>query len=215
MDNVILGVSLGCPYYSKERIKLYLAWAKINCNKFGFLIGDEIYAYTYSVLTAKSLSMSKKVAYKMGDQLVQMISNISYPELSIHIFRWNDLKGRIYNQLFDLISKEYKQNEKFAQLIRDEVWLNLGNRLYGAGVCRDWSCNHKECNTLDLYVLHEISGLITIAEYMNFPVEIYPGKDVTILKNIYRNEFPNIYNKLPKPLKRNFVQLIINKENEE
>ena len=74
--NSYLGISIGNPYYSRETIKKYINWSKDNCEKFAFLIGDEIYKYTYSVFKSLDIAEAFERVTKMGDDMEKNISRV-------------------------------------------------------------------------------------------------------------------------------------------
>jgi tRNA-dependent cyclodipeptide synthase len=211
-DGVYLGISLASQYYSKERLRAYLSWASVNCRKFAFLIGDEIYAYTYSALNNCKLSEAYDLVKKIGDQTEKSLLNLAPTNTPTTIFRWDDLKTEEYYSIMKAVEDEYNSNIKFAMRVRSQVWKNLGNNLYAAGACKEAGCQRQACNLLDKYVLLEIPGLIIISEYLGYETEIYPGPDLSILSDFYKGNFSFINNFFPSPPKRKFMNLILNKE---
>lgn len=211
-DGVYLGISLASQYYSKERIRAYLSWASLNCKKFAFLIGDEIYAYTYAALNDCSLSKALSFAKEIGDQTENSLLSMAPTNTPATIFRWKDLKIEEYYVIAKSIKHEYNNNKKFSARVREQVWENLGNNLYAAGACKKPGCPHQVCSFLDQYVLYEIPGLVVISEYLGYQTEIYPGPDLSILSDLYQGTFSFFNNLLPEPRKRKFMDLILNKE---
>lgn len=212
IDGVYLGVSLASQYYSKKRLRSYLSWASVNCNKFAFLIGDEIYAYTYAALNSVSIQDAEIVANKLGDQSEISLLGLPTSNLPIKIFRWKDLKTKEYEAILKSTINEYTNNIAFANRVRSQVWENLGNRLWAAGACKKAGCNHEACTLLDQYVLHEIPGLTVISEYLGYPTEIYPGPDLSILSDLYRGDFDFFTELLPTSSKRMFMRIVIDEE---
>ena len=211
-DGMYLGISLASQYYSKERLRSYLSWASLNCRKFAFLIGDEIYAYTYAALNNCQLQEAFDFAKKLGDQIEKSLLNLAPTNTPATIFRWKDLKIKKYHSIAKMVISEYNTNKKFALRVREQVWGNIGNNLYAAGACREVGCQHQVCNFLDQYVLYEIPGLIVISEYLGYQTEIYPGPDLSILFELYQGSFSFSDKLIPSPRKRKFVNLILNKE---
>lgn len=207
--NTFLGYSLGTPYYSSERISSYASWAKINADKFAILIGDEVYKYTLMALKNLSEEEAKSRALSIGDNAEINIKKV-LSGMNVTIYRWNDLIDKKYELIKKKCYEEKNINLIFSHSVRSQAWENLGNRLEVVGACKNSRCNHSVCLNLDDYVINEIAGLITMSEYVGYNLEIYPGKDLDIIVQIYAGDFPRIESVLPKNRRRRFLTLILN-----
>jgi tRNA-dependent cyclodipeptide synthase len=207
--NGYLGVSLGTPYYSRKRLQRYLEWSREEFDRFAFLIGDGIYALTYSVLHYASRTDAAEKADALGDQAEASIRRVGRTcGIDPTIVRWEDIASTPECvKLLGLIESAYRKDPTFALAVRAEVWRNLGDRLSVVGVCRSPGCNHEECQTLDRYVVNEVAGLITISEHMGYEVEVYPGNDLNVLKGVYADQYPHLSGALPEQRKREFVTI--------
>ncbi len=208
--NSYLGISIGNPYYSRDTIKKYINWAKSNCNKFAFLIGDDIYKYTYSVFKSMEISEASKRVINIGDDMEINISRAINDEnykKKCRIIRWQHLyKLDFYKNLSLILHREFITNSIFKDNIKDQVTYNLSNKLGDLHIA-DLNIPNYGKNWLYEYMLEELAGLITMSEYLNYEQEIYPGQDLFVLSNIYQNHYPRIREKLPKILKRMFLSL--------
>ena len=203
-----LGVSLGNPYYSKVNIAKYVDWARSRNNKLAFLIGDDIYKYTHSVLKNSSVKQSEKIANKMGEDMQKNISGVlENKSENFEIFRWNDIKNNYYYKLFHKIESEYLENKDFRAKMLWQIFENLKHKLEKLGVNNRTQIADEKYYNLVVYLMEEISGLITMSEEIGYPVEIYPGKDLFILQQIYSNELNNISNLLPANPQRSFLSI--------
>lgn len=210
-DGAFLGVSLGTPYYSKERIRQYLAWAERHHLRFSFLVGDEIFAYTHSVLRYLPLKAAYARAVSIGDDLEVFLTRESRRMgIDARVFRWKNLRKRPeYRRILAMGRCGIIHDSGFRSRVHEEVWRNLGDRLHVADICRSAGCSHVGCRRLDCYVLHEIAGLITMSEYIGYPTEIYPGPDVSIIPEIYDGLFGSFQALLPELGERRFKTIRI------
>lgn len=207
-DAAYLGISLGSSSYTRDNFASYLAWANVNTKKFACLIGDDIYALTHSVFHEYPLIKSLRRARSMGDDVASMIERISSRVgTNIEIYRWRDLHTRKpYRDIVRKVREHYLSSNDFSAVVRYEVEGNLSTRLKRIRSTSS-SIDEKLMNRLDSYVLHEIAGLIVMSEYLGFPIEVYPGKDVEVVKAIYNGDFPVLKKILPSNTKRSFFSL--------
>lgn len=212
-----LGISIGSPYYSRQRIDDYLAWADLKLDHFAFLIGDDIFALTNSVFKKLSLKEAKLAASKKGDNFECMLNKAIKDRISTgqcksaqntKIYRWRDLsKKDEYNQYLQAALMDYKTSDKFRQSLREQIWCNLGSRLSVTGISRDFRKVYQTSIRFDNYLLREIAGLITISEHTIYNTEIYPGDDLFIMENVYASEYDHLASILPENKKRSFMKL--------
>lgn len=208
--NSYLGISIGNPYYSRETIKKYINWSKVNCDQFAFLIGDDIYKYTYSVFKSLELSEAYDRVIKIGDDMEKNISRAISDENyenNCKIIRWGKLSDYDFYKNLELnLHREFVVNSNFQSDVKEQVSFNLSKKLGDLHlVDSDIPDIHKKL--LYEYMLEELAGLITMSEYLDYEQEVYPGQDLFILTNIYQNHYTQIRKKLPKELKRKFISL--------
>lgn len=209
--NAFLGVSLGKSYYSIQRIKHYLSWAEINFGSFAFLIGDFLYRYTLAGLKGVPLDEAKDRSLQMGEETAQMLTNVSkHARIPVTVLRWNDITSMPeFIRLLHVVNDVARHNVAFQAAVRKQVWLNLGNGVGESGVSEDPVVHNAVSEYFDSYIKEEIAGLITVSEHTEFHTEIYPGRDLEVLENIYKNTYPEISAVLPKNRKRQFTRIYI------
>lgn len=213
VSSAYLGISLGSSYYSKERLKSYLAWATISCGKFAFLVGDSIYALTHSVVKRMALPQSLAVSTRMGDEMCTAVYRAGVEaDISPIVIRFSELRDDPeYSKLLEVGNDLYSSSAQFRKAVRTQVWTNLHARLADLPeICSSSSCGHAECERLDSYVIEEIAGLITMSEYRDYQLEVYPGNDLLILKDIYSGKYNEYSEILPEDKRREFLSLTLN-----
>lgn len=205
-----LGVSIGTKYYSESRISAYLAWADLNTTRFAFLIGDEVHQFTSALLNAVSLEDALKGALLRGDQFERQIKEIMKARGVCHeIIRWRHVReAPEYANWLSAIYRDYENNPDFRGMVRDQVWSSLSSQLAERGYTYPGTVD--ELSSADEFVLHEVAGLIVASEYMGYPLEVYPGPDLTVLEAIYSGAVPALCELLPASPKRQFLNLRLN-----
>lgn len=206
-----LGISVGSPYYSKQRIRKYLDYAKKRFNVFAFLLGDEIFRYTLAGLRGISIDEATSRARKIGIERESMLKDLIRNEVfPISVIRWNYIQNiPMYSLMIEAIQLAYRNDISFKEMVRTQIFLNLGDRVEETGLSRDPSIDNDISFFFDSYILEEVAGLITISEITPYSVEIYPGRDLLILQHIYEDKYTEITKALPLKRKREFLQLKI------
>jgi tRNA-dependent cyclodipeptide synthase len=212
LDGAFLGISVGSPYYSRQRIDHYLAWAALKYGAFAFLVGDGIAKYTIAATKHLPLVAAAARAAEIGDNLCSMLEDACRKcGKAVDIFRWKRVEQiPEYSGLVRAVSAEYSTSAAFKTEVRRQVWRNLGSRIAVLGIAEHESDNSLAAQLCDRYILEEIAGLIAMGEFTGYHLELYPGDDLEILERIYRDEFPAISRALPARRMRRFERLQIN-----
>ena len=205
-SSAYLGISLGTNFYSIRRIESYFCWSKIHYDRFSVLIGDWIYAYTHGFFHSSSHRASIGTALAMGDAAAAMCEKAACSsKRPINVIRWNDLRGmHNYKLLLPELFNEYKINREFRADCNSQIILNLGERVSLAD-----TDPHRTFHPLVCYLLHEICGLVVISEYTEYSTEVYPGKDLSIMTNLYGGRYHGLLKYMPNQRNRAFVSLIM------
>lgn len=204
-----LGISLGRLYYSSPRLRSYCAWAMANSPRgFAFLIGDDIYAFTLRAFAGLSTRTALSRAQAKGNDIHRQLARIvDGREPSPSILRWSDLqKYDLYWSLLNAALHLRDSQPAFQTRLRMQALTNLRKRFDDS---TGWSLVREAriWRNLEAYVVHEIAGLITMSERAGYPVEVYPGPDLEILREIYRGTWPELHALLPSEPERDFYEL--------
>jgi tRNA-dependent cyclodipeptide synthase len=207
-----LGISLGRLYYSTARLNAYCSWAAVNSPRgFAFLIGDDIYAYTLRAFSGLAESTATKRARAKGDDIERQLRRIALArKVTVEIVRWADLSQfDLYRAIFRTADALRASSPGFREALRQQAVTNLRARLdrlspsLGHPAKRRWEL-------LELYVMHEIAGLITMSESHGYEVEIYPGPELQVIEDIYGDRWPELRALLPEFPRRLFKRLEMN-----
>lgn len=204
-----LGISLGRLYYSTARLKAYCAWAAVNApNDFGFLIGDDIYVYTLRAFSHLNAAAAAKRAEQKGSEVQRQLDRLSLAKnLSHTVVRWRELTSfPRYQAIVAAASQLLENKPAFRADVRSQAAINLRRRLERAptpganGKATRW-------RLLERYIIEEIAGLVTMSEDRGYPLEVYPGKDLQIVQDVYAGKWPSLQALLPAKPKRDFYPL--------
>jgi len=212
MTSAFLGISIGSPYYSADRIHAYLLLAKLRFVRFAFLLGDKISRYSIAATKGMSLPVANQRTQKTTLSLEKMLKRTSEDiGMSVEIYRWKRVQSIPgYGRILAAVKEEFNTNPVFRACVREQVWINLGSRIAASGVFRDAKVTNRAAKLCDRYIVTEVAGLITMSELTPYELEIYPGEDLKIMEVIYKDEFPIIAKALPKIRKRRFECLRVN-----
>ncbi len=200
---------MGSPYYSKARLQAHASWANLHFDRFGFLIGDWLYALTLQATKGLGRSAAEKRALAMGNAMAQIIHEIvPSTGLDYAVLHWRDLMDNAhYTALHRAALQDYRSCPPFKAAVRAQVFDNLGPRIEGTGFEADPGRDTPATALFDSYILHEIAGLTVISEFLGYPVETYPGRDLAIMARVYGRAFPALAEVLPDRPQREFISL--------
>lgn len=165
--NIIIGISLGNKYFTKENIKKYILWALENTKEDVLVvIADEIQAINLEVLDRYTKKRAEDKATRMGDELEKQIFEIilglsKEKRKIIKIIRWKKLLTKNYRTKIQLIRKEFETNEKFHDFIIKIAKENpkiLKKNL-----------SEQELDSVAEYVIQELPLFITIEGLIPYP----------------------------------------------
>lgn len=209
--NIVIGISLGNKYFSKDNIREFIIWATENTKeKVIFLIPDKIHAINYEVKNGYSKERAVKVASRKGEEMKSIIEEIlfEFPEKTRKIFniiKWEDIENVEYNKQVNIISKEFKKNIKFRDKIISIARENVKNKIFVSG----------DYEKLSEYILKELPFLISGIKYRGIKYGLlpYPGLSEIdyLVSDLHRGvSFPEITKKLDIKSKLRIVEAYAN-----
>lgn len=211
-ERAYLGISLGRLYYSTARLNAYCSWAAVNSPRgFAFLIGDDIHAFTLRAFSGLAEATAIRRARAKGDDIERQLKRIAHSRnVTVEIVRWAHLyQCKLYGHLFRAADALRQSNPEFKEALREQAVTNLRRRLDRLTPSLGRS-PEKRWELLELYVMHEIAGLIAMSEQYGYEVEIYPGPELKIIEGIYEHgQPPELGALLPELPRRLFKRLEI------
>lgn len=200
--NIVIGISLGNKWFTKENLQSYLDWAlKHTKDEVLFLIADKIQALNYGVRNRrKSKKRNLKVALNKGREIEGILKNIirDFPkekQKKIRIFHWEDYenKDRFYKNYIKGIYSKFERDKNFQKKIIDLVKSSV----------KDKKFSKENYFQFSKYLLEEFifiySGLKI--ENIYFGAFIYPkiSPNSSFIEKLQKGKiFPELNKKLPK-----------------
>lgn len=209
--NVLIGISLGNKFFSKENIEAYIKWALDNTKEnVVILIPDKIHAINYEVKNNYSKARADKVAFKQGDKIrkicEEFISKLDKEKSSrIKVLKWQDIETVSYKNMLKVINSEFNSNSDFKNLIIEIVRENV----------RDEKLNLSDYEKLAMYVIEELPMLISGVEYDGQLYDLLPYPDLSKIDYLTLDlqegkNFPNITHSLEIKSKLKIIELCKN-----
>lgn len=209
--NILIGISLGNKFFSKENIEAYIEWAMNNTKgKIAILIPDKIHAINYEVKSNYSKTRAAKVALKQGDKIrkicEEFINKLDKDKSScIKILKWQDIETISYKNMLKVINSEFNSNSDFKNLIIEIVRENV----------RGEKLNLSDYEKLAMYVIEELPMLISGVEYGGQLYDLLPYPDLSKIDYLTLDlqegkNFSNITNSLEIKSKLKIIELCKN-----
>jgi len=171
--NIIIGISLGNRYFTKEHIRDYLLWAVENTKeKVAVLIPDKIHAVNYEVRSGYNNKRAEKRAQREGEKIKTIVKEIINDfsvehKIMVDILKWEEIETEKHKRMVSIFYDEFKNNPKFKKDILEIV--------------KEYFCSEKlaDCDyeKLATYVLEELPMLVAGIEYKGVKYDLlpYPG----------------------------------------
>jgi tRNA-dependent cyclodipeptide synthase len=174
--NIIIGISLGNKYFSKENIEKYVSWALEKTNrKVLILIGDELHKINLRVLDKYSEQKTERIISKEVEikerEILEITKKLSKEQQKlIKMIRFGEiLKEEDYQKDLEIIEEEFKNNLEFRKFIYSIV-----NEHKKVGTKK---LTEEELNKIAQYPLMELPAFIKGINYDGILYNLipYPG----------------------------------------
>lgn len=196
--NAFLGISLGKGrFFTKSHIGMYLDWALEHCANFLVLVDDWEERNNYKIFKGLDDDWAATLAIQRGQEMARAISRV-----------WNKLAPDDRNRIHIVRSAElfevpgcskiaagvliiFQKDPKFQRDVYDQIYTNIGGKI------RDWKKTVSELDysegrtTMARYLLEEI-GVTVFVRNMGYPVEVYPGPAMRVVRNLYQGSYPGL-----------------------
>jgi tRNA-dependent cyclodipeptide synthase len=171
--NIIIGISLGNKYFTKENVRDYLFWAIANTKeRIAVLIPDKIHAVNYEVRSGYKKERAQKRAICEGEKVIYMVKSI-LGELSLEkqaivdILKWEEIETKEYKRMVAILYDEFKNNSQFRDKIIEIVKEYMTSEKY----------NDSDYEKLATYPIEELPMLVAGINYngRDYNLLPYPG----------------------------------------
>lgn len=161
--NIFIGVSLGNKLLTPELAEKYVKWAHKNTKDNAvILIADDIDVVNWMIFNGLSREEAKQKVrqkgYGMKGLFDKAIRNLARKEndptyiANIHIIFWSDIRNKGHDHLREILTEEYKNNQKFRGKVL--YFVNKYTEL------RDVEVSEENKNKLADYIISELPTLL-------------------------------------------------------
>lgn len=210
-ESAFLGISLGRPYYTTERLTAYCAWAKAATERFAFLIGDDLFQFNLRAFKGLAPDEALRRARRKGDDIERQLRRVLAAEnYHADIVRWRALpEAPRYTAILNECMRLFRADPTFEVAVRDQVFENIGAKAEQSQFPMQAESGGilGEPTPLHMYIIHEIAGLSVMCEDLKYHLKVYPGPELKIIDQIYANQWPSLRSLLPTVTYRGFLRL--------
>jgi len=188
-----LGISINNPFFRDKHLGLLLKWISSHFDECVIIIGDYLHRINEYILHGNYGQEAIDSSVNRGDQidLILQVALDILPKNKFKIYRWKEFLD-LHPQAIpekDRLTKLFKSHEKFnADIIQSstefiERLMQRGEPLY---VSKD------EAVVLSTEYLLEEMAVFSVLISSGYFVQVYPGTQLTVLKDLANNEFPGL-----------------------
>jgi tRNA-dependent cyclodipeptide synthase len=194
LQSPFMGVSLSSRMFHEGRGDALFLWFAENSIHGLILIADLIERYDFVALEGMSMIAATERALMRGESCSHHITDIFRnvrPRPTI--LRWKDITlWDSYDIYRAQVYVEYERNPSFRAAVQQEShrFLRSTTRF------RKMAADPSSLEVLSLYVLEELAVFPALYKE-GWMTEIYPGSDLSILREIQAGKFPNLKWELP------------------
>lgn len=204
-----LGVSINNPFFRDRHLGLLLKWIASHFDECIILIGDYLHRINENILHGNTGETAIASSINRGDQIHEMIDIALsiLPKNKFKVYRWKeflDKNPRSFTKK-DELNFLFENNRTFHESILlscsefVERLIKRGERLY---------FTREEAIALSReYLIEEMSVFSTLIE-MGYNVQVYPGTQLKVLKDLARHAFPAVESNLSAGI---YVDLTVKK----
>jgi tRNA-dependent cyclodipeptide synthase len=207
-DKCFLGVSLSNPFFQGKHLERVLKWIDENFAECEIIIADHLHRFNEYTFNGKNGKEAETECIEMGKQIHERIKFLTQ-SLQSKKFKINHWLSFINTKEFDVLSKNindnFSNNDAFKECIlkscEEFIEKQLG-RGYHIFVTKDEAINKSKD-----YLLEEMA-VFSILINRGFTVQIYPGTQLKVLKQLANKKFPTIDNNLSRGI---YIDLSVKK----
>ncbi len=207
-NNCYLGVSINNPFFWGDHIALLLQWIDKHFPQCQIVIGDYLHRFNEIMSNERNEKDAIKASLSIGDKMLERIHDElnKLPNNTFSIHRWQN-----YINEMGTVDKHHKilslfdSHQDFQDGIRQSCYEFITRQIRKGKVLK---VSEDEALNLSLqYLLEELAVFSTLIE-KGYAVQVYPGTQLLILKQIARGEIAEIDTNLKKGI---FLDLTVKK----
>jgi tRNA-dependent cyclodipeptide synthase len=171
--NVVIGISIGNKYFTKNNVCEYILWAIKNTKeKVAIIIPDKIHALNYEIRSGYKKERAQRKAIREGEKIEKMVDEIlSEIPKEYHavckILKWEDIETDEHKRMVSVLYDAFANNPKFKHEILEIVKEYIESS----------KLTNSDYEKLASYILEELPMLIGGIEHggVVYNLLIYPG----------------------------------------
>jgi tRNA-dependent cyclodipeptide synthase len=197
-EQCFIGVSLTNSSFYGDKLFSVLEWIGTRFSRCLIVVGDYLHRHNEEIFRGDDGLSSTHTAMELGDSFLGFAQPYldRFPSGQFQVLRWRELiQTEQYIEARAMLDEMFLRDERFAGVI---------NSMAADYITRQIRKNRElkvdyatACALSATYLLEEIAVFSALAEN-GWNVEIYPGKELSVLKDIIAGEYPNA----PTALKR-------------
>lgn len=178
--NIIIGISIGNKYFTKEHIRDYLLWSIENTKeRVAVLIPDKIHAVNYEVRSGYNNRKAEKRARREGEKIKNIVEEIindfsEEQQTIVDVLKWEEIETDNHKSMVSIFYDEFKNNPKFKSDVLEIV--------------KEYFCSEKlaDCDyeKLATYILEELPMLVAGIEHKGIKYNLLPYPGISKIDNL-------------------------------
>lgn len=194
--NAFLGISLSREnFFSKKHIGMYFDWALEYCGNFLLVIDDYEERNNYMVFRGMEANVATTSALKRGEDMERAFNKVllKYEPVDRGRIRIARTAGFFEKpkcqEITHRLSAAFQEDPQFRDDIHAQVLTNIGSRV------KEWretvsdDAYEQGLVTVAQYLLEEVSVTVFMREEMGYPIEVYPGPSMRVVRNLYQGGY--------------------------
>lgn len=209
-ENCYYGISINNPFTWGKHTILLLEWISLHFKHCKILIVDYLYRFNEYISFGKDIDLAIDKSLLVGKLIKQQLLKDMqiFPENMFTIIHWKDLIdcNANYQKYYDKMKYYFDNNNKFHKRIEDHSKAFIERQLRGGK-----SLFLKEEDAIlqsNGYLIEELSTISLLIED-GFCISVYPGAQLSILKEIANGEFSELDTNLKNGI---YIDLTVKKK---
>lgn len=204
-----LGISVNNPFFREQHLGLLLKWISNHFDECTIIIGDYLHRINESILHGTTGEEAIASSIIRGDQIELMleVALSILPQNKFKVYRWKDFLDKYPKALSEKekLTSIFNSNKIFQDDILQscsefiERLVTRGERLY--------LTKEEAINQSREYLLEEMAVFSVLIE-QGYEVQVYPGTQLKILKDLANKKIPDINTNLTQGI---YIDLTVKK----
>lgn len=204
-----LGISLSNPFFQGKHLPKVLKWIDNNFDECNIIIADHLHRFNEYIFNNKTDEDASKECVEMGKQIHENLKELikQIQGTKFKIYHWLDyFKTQEFKEHLEKIILYFKSNPDFKNSV-----VNSSNQFIDKQLKRGYRIHvtrEEAIKKSSEYILEEMA-VFDILIQKDYLVQVYPGSQLNVLKEIANNKFPDFNTNLKNGI---YIDLSIKKQ---